>query len=104
MVLFLFVIMLLDLKREQRRKIRVFITGLGVLAVAAIAWILITTLQQARPALVQSPEIQPSQVAGTTELLGRALFGSYVLPFEVISLLLLVAMIGTVLLSKKELK
>jgi NADH-quinone oxidoreductase subunit J len=43
-------------------------------------------------------------VEGSTLVLGRALFTQYVLPFEVLSLLLLVAMIGAILLSKKEIK
>jgi NADH-quinone oxidoreductase subunit J len=41
---------------------------------------------------------------GGTIPLGKLLFGQYVLPFEIVSLLLLVAMVGVVLLSKKELK
>ena len=43
---------------------------------------------------------------GSTKALGKLLFtqGQFLLPFEVVSLLLLVAMMGTILLSKKELK
>jgi len=36
--------------------------------------------------------------------LGRELFTNYLLPFEIVSILLLVAMVGVILLSKKELK
>ena len=41
---------------------------------------------------------------GNTIVLGRQLFTNYLLPFEIVSVLLLVAMIGAILLSKKELK
>jgi NADH:ubiquinone oxidoreductase subunit 6 (subunit J) len=43
-------------------------------------------------------------IEGSTIPLGRLLFSQYVLPFEIISLLLLVAMVGVILLSKKDLK
>ena len=39
---------------------------------------------------------------GETDSLGKLLFTSYVLPFEIISVLLLVAMVGCILLSKRE--
>jgi len=45
---------------------------------------------------------QPS-VVGSTKDLGLLLFNKYVLPFEVLSVLLLVAMVGAILLSKKNL-
>jgi NADH-quinone oxidoreductase subunit J len=48
---------------------------------------------------------QPSPtIEGETAALGKLLFTQYVLPFEVVSVLLLVAMIGVILLSKKDLK
>ena len=96
MVLFLFVIMLLDLKEEERRKIRVLTLGAGSLAVAAIAGILIRAVMAAKPMA------QASQVVGETKPLGKLLFTQYLLPFEVMSLLLLVAMVGVFLISKKE--
>jgi NADH-quinone oxidoreductase subunit J len=47
----------------------------------------------------------PSPVTeGDTASLGKLLFTQYVLPFEVVSVLLLVAMVGVILLSKKDLK
>ena len=98
MVLFLFVIMLLDLKEEERRKMRTFTIGTGALAVAAIAGILIRAVVAAKP-LATGP-----LVTGDTKPLGKLLFTQYLLPFEVMSLLLLVGMIGVILLSKKEVK
>ena len=46
----------------------------------------------------------PPQLEGFTRPLGQALFSQYLLPFEIVSVLLLVAMVGVVLLSKKDLK
>ena len=45
MVLFLFVIMLLDLKEEERRRIKIFVAGLAVLVVGTIAAVMIRTIQ-----------------------------------------------------------
>jgi NADH-quinone oxidoreductase subunit J len=98
MVLFLFVIMLLDLKEEERRKVRKAIAILAVVATAGVAGILVKVLWTAS-ALTQSPKAE----WGTVDL-GKKLFSDYVLPFEIVSLLLLVAMIGAVILSKKEVK
>jgi NADH-quinone oxidoreductase subunit J len=99
MVLFLFVIMLLDLKEEERRRMKTFSVGLGALSVAAIAGILI------RAIIRTGSGVQPAQLAeGETKALGQLLFKSHILPFEILSLLLLVAMVGVILLSKKELK
>lgn len=99
-VLFLFVIMLLDLKEEELRQIKGVMSVLGGLAAAAIAAIAIATLRQAKVGSRLSPPV----VEGGTGALGSKLFLQYALPFEIVSLLLLVAMIGAILLSKKDLK
>jgi NADH-quinone oxidoreductase subunit J len=100
MVLFLFVIMLLDLKEEERRKLNAIAVGLGSVAVLGLAGVLLRALIQAKPVI--GAGTQP--VEGSTKELGRILFQSYLLPFEILSILLLVAMVGVILLSKKELK
>lgn len=100
MVLFLFVIMLLDLKDEERRKIK--LTGLvaGVVSVGAIVAIFVRSLFATKPG-----ENLPAPTAvGDTATLGTMLFKIYLLPFEIVSVLLLVAMVGVILLSKKDLK
>lgn len=99
MVLFLFVIMLLNIKEEERRRIKLVTLGAGTVAVAAIAGLLVKALTKAVP-------LAPSDrwLAGETKPLGRLLFETYLLPFEILSLLLLVAMVGAILLSKKDLK
>lgn len=99
MVLFLFVIMLLNLEEEERRRIRGITLGLGTLSVAAIAGILIRAVVAAVPSAGTTPLVE-----GGIRNLGHTLFTLYLLPFEVMSLLLLVGMVGVILLSKKDLK
>jgi NADH-quinone oxidoreductase subunit J len=100
MVLFVFVIMLLDLKEEERRKVKLVMAGLGTVAVAMIALAMIRTIKQSTVGLsLEQPEIE-----GSTIQIGQRLFTQYALPFEILSLLLLAAMIGAVLLSKRDLK
>jgi NADH-quinone oxidoreductase subunit J len=100
MVLFLFVIMLLDLKEEERRKIKSFGLIGGVIAVGAIFAIFTKSLWTTRPGY----NLPTPQLDGATIPLGKLLFTEYLLPFEIVSILLLVAMVGVILLSKKDLK
>ena len=98
MVLFLFVIMLLNLQSEtlrtQRRGLgRVALIG-GVVLAAELGLLL------ARPTADPAPDAPPEGF-GTVEALSRELFTTYVLPFEVTGLLLLVAVIGAVVLAKR---
>lgn len=98
MVLFLFVIMLLDLKVEEQRQVKTVGLIAGLIAVGAIVVIFFQSLLTLPP-----PEKAPV-VQGSTGDLGRLLFTQYLLPFEIVSVLLLVAMVGVILLSKRELK
>jgi NADH-quinone oxidoreductase subunit J len=100
MVLFLFVIMLLDLKEEERRKIKMFGLIGGLVSVGAIVTIFVKSILVTQPgANLSAPALE-----GETAALGKLLFTQYLLPFEVVSVLLLVAMMGVILLSKKDLK
>ncbi len=98
MVIFLFVIMLLNLKEEERRKIRWFSLLSGVVMVGAVAALIIMVMSGAVP-LAAQPAFE-----GDTQPLGKALFTQYLLPFEITSVLLLVGMMGVVILSRKEVK
>ena len=100
MVLFLFVIMLLDIKASERRKFRALAVFGGIAVAAAFVW---------EMAIVITRPVKPlaaggDQLGGGLEQIVKPLFTNYLLPFEVTALLLLVAMIGVVLLSKRELK
>ncbi len=104
MVLFVFVIMLLDLKEEERRHIKAFGFVTGVVSVGIILSVFLksigSTAKLALPAAANATTAGESD----THALGMLLFTKYTLPFEVISVLLLVAMIGVITLSKKDLK
>ena len=100
MVLFLFVIMLLNLKEEQRRRIKAFSVITGLIAVLAILGVLVSVLLRAGT----SRALPAATVQGGTRPLGQLLFTQYLLPFEIVSVLLLVAMVGVVLLSKRDLR
>src|SRR5262245_59903849 len=99
MVLFLFVIMLLDLKQEQRRKFSTLSITAGVVGVGALGFVIVRTIWQSD----LGHDLQPTLEGGTRSL-GMTLFTDYLLPFEIVSVLLLVAMVGVVLLSKRDLK
>jgi len=102
MVLFLFVIMLLGAEaipgRPSWQKFAFPVVIAVILAVEAI-YILVT---RARPeGSVLAPEATVNTVDYLREL-GTTLFSSYLLPFEVTSILLLVAMVGAIVLTRKE--
>ncbi len=96
-VLFLFVIMLLDLEEEERRRFRLFSLLAGVLGLLFAAPILIRILWTSAPAAGAAAPFQ-----GSARALGTELFESYVLPFEIMGVLLLSAMVGVILLCQKD--
>ena len=100
MVLFLFVIMLLDLKEEDRRKVKKLGLIAGLISIGAIVGIFVNSLREAQP----GKDLPAPTAIGDTATLGKMLFTNYLLPFEIVSILLLVAMVGVILLSKKDLK
>ena len=98
LVLFVFVIMLLDLKEEQRRKIKLYGLVAGCVAVGGI----VTALMKSISSVGAGGDTFTKD--GDTFSLGKLLFTNYTLPFEVVSVVLLVAMVGVILLSKKKLE
>ena len=98
-VLFLFVIMLLDVKEEERRQFQKFGTFLGFASVAGLAGIIINSIRQSE---IGDALAFKGEGIGETRELGHKLFTEYVIPFEIVSLLLLVAMVGCILLSKRD--
>lgn len=103
MVLFLFVIMLLGAERLPDAKVlpwqKPLAYGLAFVLAAEATYLFVA---RARPA----GDILPPEAAVNTldnlRALGIALFSDYLLPFEVTSILLLVAMVGAIILTKKE--
>ena len=101
MVLILFVIMLLNLPEEaQRRGSGLFQRTLAPLFALGVAAILAWATARSSDGLAFGP---PPSDFGTVNVLGGDLFTRFFYPFEAISLLLVVAMIGAVLLAKRRL-
>lgn len=100
MVLFLFVIMLLDVRAEEQRRVKKVGAVLGLLAAGTIYVVFLRAFGVAGT----NPAGLAPQIEGSTAALGKVLFTDYMLPFEILSILLLVAMVGVILLSKRELK
>jgi NADH-quinone oxidoreductase subunit J len=103
MVLFLFVIMLLGAESLPNAEVlpwqRPFAITLAVILVGEAAYLLITRATIA--ADVPLPGAAPNTMVNIREL-GLVLFSQYLLPFEVTSILLLVAMVGAIVLIRKE--
>lgn len=103
MVLFIFVIMVLNLRGEGPAPWHLSpraVAGAGVGGLVGLT--ALTGLSALRAAGLKSPGELPADF-GTIESVGDALFRTWLLPFEVVSALLTVAVIGAVVLSKKEL-
>jgi NADH-quinone oxidoreductase subunit J len=100
MVLFLFVIMYLNLGRDVESGVQIVLRrGLGwVLGAAVITMGL--ALAGRRWAAGPDAGIDSLAAASNTHHIGRALFGRYVYPFELVAMVLLAAMIGAIVLAK----
>jgi NADH-quinone oxidoreductase subunit J len=100
MVLFLFVIMLVNIekadKEEQFNKIWV----VGLIAAAALGALLIAVMVKGRALFPERSVLPPEE--SNTQAIGTMLYGNYIFAFEIASLLLLVAIIGAVVMAKKK--
>ena len=103
MVLFLFVIMLVNLDQAARQRQFNKQWWLALAAVAAVGVELLYFLHQGAPAFqVAVPPLAAAAGEGNVQTIGKALFEQYLLPFEVASLLLLAAIVGSVIMAKKR--
>ncbi len=100
MVLFLFVIMLLNLGEDNLVKWRLTSAKsiAALLGIAMLVEILYFILH-----FISNPGISPdAESMGTVESIGKILFRNYLFPFEITSFLLLAAIVGAILLAKKK--
>ena len=101
MVLFLFVIMLLNLNKETEPHKSVWLKASATVASGLLLVVLVGSIKGAE--LIQAPKTFNPNI-GLIENLGKTLFKDFLLPFEVSSVLLLAAMVGAVMLGKKSIK
>ena len=106
-VLYLFVVMLVNLKRppeEYRDPRRRSLLGFGLSAAVLLELGAIAVWGYFNPAPALPDAVAAAMpVTGNTEEVGWLLYTSYLIPFEIASMLLLVAMIGAIVLAKREL-
>jgi len=100
MVLFVFVIMLLNAGAETRKGRSFMVQLLGVPLWLALLGLLAWIVQQIFPSTTMV-RFGGFQGGGAADV-GRALFTTYLLPFEVTSILVLIAIVGAVVLARKE--
>lgn len=101
MVLFLMVIMLINFNEESRMRKATGQWKAAILVSLTLAGLMLYFFFKGGPVITASvPAAGPVPVSGNTEIVGWGLYVPYVLPFEIASLLLLVAIIGSVLLAK----
>lgn len=100
MVLFLYVLMLMDLKKETEPQKNRWLRLAGAVAGGSLLLVLVAALRKADVA----KDIAETRMGdiGLIENLGKTLFSEYVVPFEISSILFLSAMVGAVVIGKKE--
>ena len=101
MVLFLFVIMLMNLNTDTEPQKNWLVQLAGVISGGILFLVILSALVQSTGRLLPMDIDQPSDT-GLIANLGRTLFTDYVLPFEISSVLFLSAMIGAIVIGKKE--
>ena len=99
MVLFLFVIMLMNFNKDAEPAKSIYLKMAGIVSGLALMVVLVAALSAADSANLV---IRPDTNVGLIKNLGQALFKTYVVPFEIASVLFLSAMIGAIVIGKKD--
>ncbi len=100
MVLFLFVIMLMNLDAETEPQKNIWMKIAGAIAGGCLLMVFVSLVKQASEMTGKTALLKTGNI-GLIENLGKALFSDYVVPFEISSVLFLSAMVGAVVIGKK---
>lgn len=100
MVLFLFVIMLMNLNKEGEPRKNRWLSMAGAVAGGCLLLVLVAALKDTD--IKQQQAMVNTGGVGLIKNLGKELFTTYVVPFEISSILFLSAMIGAIVIGKKE--
>ena len=101
MVLFLFVIMLLNLNKANEPH-KTLITRIAAVISGGLIFLVLVASIRGAASIIPSHEFNPE--IGLVKQIGQVLFKDFLLPFEVSSILFISAMVGTVMLSRKDIK
>lgn len=101
MVLFLFVIMLLNLNKETEPHKSIAWKFSAVITAGLLLVVLIGALRSIAP---PPPPMSSIENIGLVKNLGKVLFNQFLLPFEIAAILFLAAMVGAVMLGKRDIK
>src|SRR5690606_36859215 len=101
MILMLFTIMMMNFNEHKIRKKKLVVVA-AVIALCLVAYVLLATFLKAQPMIEQY--VVTGEDYQSIKVLGKVLLEDYVVPFEMAAVLLLTAMIGSVLLFKKDKK
>lgn len=101
MVLFLYVIMLLNLNKDTEPQKKTLFKFAAIVSGGLLMMVLVAALKGAETAQIQ---LGANTEIGLVKNLGKMLFNEFLLPFEIVSVLLLAAMVGAVMLGKTPLK
>lgn len=99
MVLFLFVVMLMNLNSDAEPVKNVYMKMAGLISGFTLMIVLIAALSSSD---TQNIVLRPGTSIGLVENLGKTLFTQYVVPFEISSVLFLSAMVGAIVIGKKD--
>ncbi len=101
MVLFLFVIMLMNLNAETEPQKHIWMKLAGAISGGCFLMVLVSLVRQATELNGKKAMVMGGNI-GLIKNLGKALFSDYVVPFEITSVLFLSAMVGAVVIGKKD--
>ncbi len=101
MVLFLFVVMLMNLNAETEPQKNLWMKLAGVISGGCLLMVLVSLVRQATDLHTKKAMTSTGDI-GLIKNLGKLLFSDYVVPFEITSVLFLSAMIGAIVIGKKE--
>jgi NADH-quinone oxidoreductase subunit J len=103
MVLFLFVIMLVNLERAEKERQFNQQWLIAIVSAGALGLLFVKVFTESKTVsgLIQKPFVELAEATNTQQV-GIALYGNYMLAFEIASVLLLVAIVGAVVMAKKK--
>jgi NADH-quinone oxidoreductase subunit J len=101
-IMVLFVLVIMSVERPEHEELGLLRgTGTKVVGIAAMIWLLYRVVHVLVSPEVRRPSAAP-EVFGSVTSVGKQLFGDYLFPFEAISILLLVAIVGAVAVSRRR--